>query len=179
MRTNFLISIFFVVCGLTAQTVEKKMFKVNALLPGIAYELAIGEQSTLKADALIGFALTGGSNRSTEFGVFPGLALEFREYVNFERRMDKGKNINGNSGNFFGVLGQYQFGDPLVGELEFNSNSYYNIAAVYGMQRTGAKGFYWSLSFGPAIFVDDFDSVTGVLIDARLGWVINWKKQKK
>ncbi|MFD0796772.1 hypothetical protein ACFQZJ_04820 [Maribacter chungangensis] len=155
-----------------AQSVEKGLLKVNALLPGLSYELGIADKATLNFDAVIGFALNGGSGRSTEFGVYPSVQAEYRNYINFDRRLRKKKNVSGNTGNYVSLLNQFQFGDPLVGDLEFSSDFYYNIAAVYGIQRTRPKGFYWGLAFGPGIFVDEFDTNVGLLVDARLGWVI-------
>ncbi|MGO4918190.1 hypothetical protein [Maribacter spongiicola] len=48
---------------------------------------------------------------------------------------------------------------------------------MYGLQRTYKKGFYFGLAFGPAIFVDEFNTDAGILIDARLGWVIGGRKK--
>ena len=173
--------LFFSIATLSAQStkkVEDGLLKANALLPGISYELGVGDKSTLNLEGIIGFALNGGSGRSTEFGIFPGIQVDYRNYLNFERRLRKNKNISGNSGNYVGLLNQFQFGKPLIGDLEFSSDYYYNLAVVYGIQRTRPKGFYWGVSFGPGIFVDDFGTDTGLLVDVRLGWVIGGRKKK-
>jgi len=168
----FFLAICFLVKAQSDKNVEDGLFKINALLPGVSYEMGVGKNTTLNSEALIGFALNGGSNRDTEFGIFPGMGVEFRYYNNMERRLQKGKVITGNSGNYFGFLNQFQLGTPLIGDLEYSSNYFYNAAAVYGIQRTRPKGFYWSLSFGPGIFVDEYDFGAGLLIDARIGWVL-------
>ena len=174
---NSMLTLFalFLICNLSAQSdknVEKGLFKVNALFLGISYELGAGENTTFNFDLVIGFAINGGSNRDTEFGLYPGLGAEFRNYYNMDRRLEKGKNITGNSGNYIGVLNQFYFGTPVVGDLEYSSDYYYNLAAVYGFQRTYEKGFYFSVAVGPALFVDEFDTDAGILIDAKLGWVL-------
>ncbi|MDO1513742.1 hypothetical protein Q2T41_13850 [Maribacter confluentis] len=170
-----LLSIFYANAQ-TNRLVEEGIFKVNALLPGASYEVGVGNKSTINMEAIIGFALRGATNTETQFGIYPGFAADFRNYINFERRLRKRKNISGNSGNYISFLNQFQFGTPLIGNLEYASDYYYNAALVYGLQRTYKKGFYFSLAFGPGIFINEFDKVTGILVDARLGWVIGGRK---
>ncbi|MDF4202211.1 hypothetical protein PXD56_04565 [Maribacter sp. SA7] len=157
--------------------VEDGLFKINALAPGVSYELGIGAKTTLNAEAFFGFALNGGSDRSTNFGLYPGLEADLRQYINFDRRLRKGKNIANNTGNYIAFLNQLQFGTPIIGNLEYASDYFYNAALVYGIQRTYKKGFYWGLAFGPGIFVDDFYTDAGILIDLRLGWVVGGRKK--
>lgn len=163
--------------GQADRNVEAGLFKVNALFPGVSYELGIAQNATLNFEAIVGFALNGGSNRRTEYGIFPGVQAEYRRYLNMERRLGKDKNISGNSGNYLGLVNQFQHGNPIFGNLEFASDYYYNLALVYGIQRTRPKGFYWGISFGPAIFVNDFGTDPGILVDARLGWVTGRRKK--
>ena len=173
--------LFFSIATLSAQStkqVEDGLLKANALLPGISYEFGVGNTSTINLEGIIGFAIVGGSNRSTEFGIFPGVQAEYRNYLNLDRRISKSKNISGNSGNYVSLLNQFQLGTPLIGNLEYDTDYFYNLAVVYGIQRTSPKGFYWGVSFGPGIFVDDFGTDAGLLVDVRLGWVIGGRKKK-
>ena len=180
MKTSFLVVVVFSsIAYVNAQSnrrVEDGLFKINALLPGISYEFGVDDRTTINLDAVIGFALNGGSNRETSFGLYPGLGAELRNYVNFDRRIRKGKNISGNTGNYISFLNQFQLGKPVIGGLEYNSSYFYNVAAVYGLQRTYSKGFYFNLGFGPAVFFNEFDKTAGILIDARIGWVIGGRK---
>lgn len=161
----------------SGQLVEDGILKVNLLYPGVSYELGVGERTTINAEAIIGFALRGASDVETQFGLYPGFAADFRYYNNFDRRLSKGKNITGNTGNYFSFLNQFQIGTPIIGDLEYASDYYYNAAIVYGLQRTYKKGFYFSFAFGPGVFVNEFNTNAGVLIDARLGWVISGRKK--
>ncbi len=167
----------FTLSSQTNKQVEDGLFKINALAPGVSYELGVGSKTTLNFEGFLGFAMNGGSDRDTNFGLYPGLGAEFRYFNNFERRIRKGKNISENSGNYLGFLNQYQFGQPIIGDLEYASNYFYNLVIVYGIQRTRPKGFYWGISFGPGVFVNEFDTTPGILIDARLGWVIGGRKK--
>ncbi|APQ18060.1 hypothetical protein [Maribacter hydrothermalis] len=177
----FVAAIFMITFYSNAQSgqfVEDGLLKANLLLPGVSYEFGVGKRTTINTEAIIGFALRGASNVETQFGLYPGFAADFRYYNNFNRRISKGKNSTGNTGNYFGFLNQFQFGTPIIGDLEYASDYYYNVALVYGLQRTYKKGFYFSLAFGPGVFVNEFNTDAGVLIDARLGWVIGGRKKQ-
>lgn len=179
MKKVTLLLFLFTFTLLSAQSnrnVEKGLFKINAFLPGVSYELGVGKNSSFNFDAIVGFALNGGSDRDTNFGLYPGIGVEFRYYYNMERRLSKGKHISGNSGNYISALNQWQLGSPLIGDLQYSSDYYYNAAIVYGIQRTYKSGFYFSLAFGPAVFRDDFDVDSGLLIDVKLGWVLRKKR---
>ncbi|SIQ31976.1 hypothetical protein [Maribacter ulvicola] len=76
----FLSVILLSVFNITAQSgklVEDGLFKVNALLPGVSYEVGVGERTAINAEAIIGFALRGTSNVETEFGLYLGFAADF------------------------------------------------------------------------------------------------------
>lgn len=182
MRKIGLLLVLFlsVILGYTqsSRQVEDGLFKVNALLPGISYELGIANKATITFEGFIAFTLEGGTNRSTEFGIYPGLQAEYRYFVNMDRRISKNKNISGNSGNYVGFLNQFQTGNPVIGDLEFNSDYFYNVGVVYGIQRTTPRGLYWGISFGPGVLVDQFGTDLGLIIDGRLGWVIGGRKKK-
>lgn len=173
----YLLVVSLAINAQTIKKVEKGLFKVNVLAPGIAYELGIGSTATINLEAVLGFALHGGSDRDTEFGIYPGIQAEYRNYVNMNRRIGRNKNISGNSANYLSFLNQFQLGSPLVGHLEYSSDYFYNIAAVYGIQRMRPKGFYWSIAFGPALYMDDSSTNPGIFLDGRLGWVLDQKKK--
>lgn len=170
------VSAFFSVYAQSDKNVEKGFFKVNALVPGVSYELGVGKNSSFNFDALL---IPGGGSRYDEdvqFGLFPGLQAEFRYFTNFDRRIAKGKNISGNSGNYVGAVNQFYLGDPILGNYVMGSSFYNVVGLTYGIQRTRPKGFYWNASFGPGIAIDDFDPDPILFVDLKLGWVIG-KKQ--
>ncbi len=152
--------------------VEDQLFKVNALLPGVSYEIGVGSTSTLNFEGIIGFALNGGSDRSAEFGIFPGVQAEYRNYLKLDRRIAKSMNISGNSGNYISLLNQFHIGTLLFGYLEYNSDYFYNLAVMYGIQRTRPKGFYSGVSLAPAFYTTDNDPSVSILSDNKLGWLL-------
>ncbi len=181
--TALLSSAFF--CGRAqyGKNVEKQLFKVNAFLPGISYELAAGNSSTFNFDAELNFGLRGASGVQTQFGFYPGLVAEFRNYNNFNRRVLKGKNIAGNSANYFGLYNRIVCLNPIIGDLDYSSSYVINTGVVYGFQRTYKKGFYWNLSFGPGMAIEKnnfsderLSKVFTIVGNSQLGWIIRKRK---
>ena len=168
----FIISLF----GQTSKNVEDQQLTVNFLLPGVVYEAAIAANSTITAEATMGFAYQESDFFGDGFGIYPIGRLQYRYYYNFERRLEKGKNISGNTGNYIAPMIAAQSGKAIIGNLDLNSDFFVGIAAVYGLQRTAPKGFQFRLEIGPGYFFDEFDSGLAVFGAIKLGWVIRKKR---
>lgn len=167
--------------GVRAQSnrnVEDHQVQFGLPLPAILYEAGIGKNSTLSVEAVAGLWIRGCTGCTTEFGVYPIFRGQYRYYYNMERRLDKGKNISGNTGNYVGGLLLYQDGTSLLGDL--NTLSTIAVGPVYGLQRIYKNGFFYRLETGLAYYEDnsafDNNGVTLVLA-ARLGWVIGGRKK--
>jgi len=153
------------------QIVEKNQWSIDVLLPGVTYEHGLTENTTLNSNLGFGFGLRGGSDRNTEYGIYPTAILQYRYYYNFKRRLDKGKRISRNTGNYIAPLVAYVSGEPLIGDYEINSNGF--VGGVYGLQRTGKKGFQWNFLFGPGI---DFEGELVFTVNFKLGFVLRKKR---
>jgi len=173
--SSLLVSIFFCSHAQSDRNVEKSLFKINALLPGVNYELGVGQRTTLNFE--LGLIPEGGANpiergRGGPIEIFPYLGVDFRYFTNMERRLRKGKNILGNSGNYVAFANRLLVAAPLLGNLEYDNPFPYVGGFLYGIQRTYKKGFYWGVSFGPAFYTGDNDPSVGILNDIKIGWVL-------
>ena len=186
--TALLIGTSFLSNAQVNKNVEKGIFKINALSPGVSYEFGIGMDMTINLDALV--VIGGGSRGPNDFniGFFPGFDAEFRYFNNFERRLSKDKNISGNSGNYWALSTGIQSGQAIIGTYNLGYATSIHLGAVYGLQRTYKKGFYWNLSFGPGVFFtrEEFlfpsssvnvDTTSfGIVGVGKIGWVLGKKK---
>jgi hypothetical protein len=84
-----------------------------------------------------------------------------------ERRVEKDKNI---SGNYVAVLIAYQGGGPILGNLKTTHTI--AVGYVYIIQRTNKGEFFYRLEGGVVFVQDDFDEGVGLVLAARIGWVI-------
>lgn len=178
MKNLLLIAFFsFFSITLIAQSdknVEGSQLQLSLPLPSILYELGVGKNSTTSLEAITGFGLRGCTDCKINFGVYPILRGQYRYYYNMERRLKKGKNINGNSGNYVAALVAYQNGSPIIGNL--NTTTVLGVGPVYGIQRTYKRGFFYRLEGGIAFVQDDFDEGVGLVLAARVGWVIRKRR---
>ncbi len=159
------------------KNVEQGLFKVNALTPGVSYELGAGRNSTFNFEASVIPIARADSGGDFDWVLFPALGAEFRYFTNMNRRVQKGKNISGNSGNYVSFLNQAFITAPIIGSIEYDEPVAYLGAFVYGLQRTYGKGFYFGAAVGPAFFTGDNDPTATLYLDARLGWVIGGRKR--
>ncbi len=160
----------FIVFAQSDKNVEESQLQVGLPLPSILYELGVGKNYTTSLEAITGFALRGCTGCKTNFGVYPILRGQYRYYYNMERRLKKGKNITGNSGNYVAALVAYQNGSPLIGNLYTSTTL--GVGPVYGIQRTYKRGFFYRLEGGVGYFQDDFDQGAGLIWAVRVGWVL-------
>lgn len=170
---------FFCIASTMAQSnknVENHQISINALLPGVVYEAGISQNSTLTAELTFGFQYRESGFFEDGFGLYPIGRFQYRDYYNFERRLRKGKRIEGNTGNYTAPMVLIQSGNALFGNLDLSSRYTIGIGAVYGIQRTATKGFQFRLEAGPGYFFDEFDDGFGLLLSAKLGWVLGKKK---
>lgn len=171
----FFVSAFFTSQAQTDKLVEKGLFRLNILSPGASYELGLGKRSTLNFEAILlplSERVYGGTDN---FEIFPALGAEYRFYTNMGRRMHKGKNIKGNSGNYVSFLNQAIIAAPILGNIKHDTPVSYIGAFNYGIQRT-YKSFYFGVAAGPGLGIIDNDYSAALYLDLRLGWVINKKR---
>lgn len=173
MRSSYFLLFICSMVTLNAQTgknVEASQLQLSLPLPSILYELGIGKNTTTSMEAITGFGLRGCTGCETNFGIYTILRGQLRYYYNMERRLRKKKNIQGNSGNYVAALVAFQNGSSLIGNL--NTTITLAVGPVYGIQRTYKRGFFYRLEGGVAFVQDDFEQGIGLVLAARIGWVI-------
>ena len=171
-----LLCAFFSASAQTTKNVENHQFSINILLPGVVYEAGLTKNSTIASEVTFGFTIQESDFGANGYGIYPIGRLQYRNYYNLERRLAKNKRIQGNSGNYVAPTIALQSGNALVGDLDFNSNFFAAVGAVYGIQRTAPKGFQFRLEAGPAYTFDEFDGGFGLFLAAKIGWTLGKKK---
>ena len=181
MKTKLFLLTLFMASMLAAQTstnVEDHQFKINFLAPAFQYEKGIQKNSTLVFELGTGFIISGGSNRDTDFGVFPFVEGQYRYYYNMKRRQKKGKRIYANTGNYLAPTVRFTSGNSIFGRLNLISEYNLFLGGLYGFQRTSRSGFNFGVEFGAGYFENDFDNGFSGSIDFSIGWVLGMKKKK-
>ncbi len=165
----------FLLNGQVDKNVENHQVQIGLPMPSILYEKGVAKNTTLSIEAIAGLWIGGCTACESDFGVYPILRGQYRYYYNMGRRRGKKKNISGNSGNYIGGLLVHQSGNPIIGNLENASNTVM-VGPVYGLQRTYRRGFFYRLEGGVVYVEDDFTSGLGLILAARIGWVIGKRR---
>ncbi|RKF42525.1 hypothetical protein BCY89_03365 [Sphingobacterium siyangense] len=163
--------------------VEDHQFAYN-ILTNMSYEMGIGNKTTLRFSGPLSGSLLYSKTSITindyhhedsEWGYAfrPAVDMQVRHYYNLNKRLQKGKKIAHNSGNYIaGVLGA-------AGPSILKSDNMYvadftlTLGAMWGIQRTYGERFMMNVGIGPGVsFYDsqsEFTPVGGITVGFRLG----------
>ncbi|HZH70069.1 MAG TPA: hypothetical protein VFD80_06440 [Flavobacteriaceae bacterium] len=145
------LSLCLLISNLHAQkaTVEKSHWGVQVGIHPLAFynETKLLEKITLRTELGFGFGWSGFGN-SAEWAVIPVIGIEPRFYYNLQKRMDRGKRTDGNSGNFVSLHMGYV--------PDFKITSHENVivypAAIilpmWGLKRSVGKHFNFETACG-------------------------------
>ncbi|QIP15124.1 hypothetical protein G8759_22115 [Spirosoma aureum] len=143
--------------------VVKSVWRAAFLAPGFMNEFRLGNRTTLISEARItsyskAKEVETDPNQtkyytSTTFN--PDVSVGARYFYNFDRRLQKGKTIRYNSGNYLSVRARYRL--PAVAKSEseqvpIGDGSGFGVEALWGFQRTYRRNFYLNLALGSRIF---------------------------
>ena len=119
------------------------------------------------------------NNYTDESGLafIPVIILEPRFYYNLNKRLNKGKRIDGNSGNFISLKTIYYPDLFVIGTNEdLNLESDFMIIPTWGIRRNIGKHFNYEAGFGIGYihyreeYYSDNKSDVAVNIHARIGY---------
>jgi len=156
---------------------ENHQFKFDLFSPGISYEIGLFRNQSISTGVGFGFA-------NYEPGYSLGLVMNnrYRYYHNFDRRLEYGKNVSGNSGNYIAAaqsifFSQLRITTNILGPDDFNIGFY---GMVYGVQRTYENGFNFNAELGAGYYRGDgIPSGYGPLFNFTFGWVATKRKTRK
>ena len=157
-------------------SVEDGILSLNLLTPGIEYEHGLTNKTTLNLRGGTGFAYLKSSagNGFEGFGIYPIFNLQYRYYYNFEKRLNKGKVIRNNNGNYIALSGALQAGEPVIGNLKYNTDYFGLVGPVWGLQRYYGSGFKLDLNLGAGYGFNEFEgSYFSPIMGIRLGWLLS------
>lgn len=155
---------------------ERHQFKFDLLSLGLSYELGLFRNQSVSTSL-------GLATATYEEGYAFGLTTNnrYRYYHNFQRRIDKGKNVSGNSGDYIAAaqavfFSQLRISTNIDGPKDFNLGFY---GMVYGIQRTFENGFNFNAEVGAGLYKGDgVPDGYGPLVTFTFGWVATKRKSK-
>lgn len=135
--------LFFVCFQLSAQEKQNKytesVWRLNFFNPGVEYEFPTGENSTFSAGLGVGYGGSypdlSDSGNGWQYLIAPFLDLQEKWFYNFDKRQNKGKTINNNSGNFVSARILVR-GNTIESNFSRTSNFDFAVGPTWGIQRS-------------------------------------------
>ncbi|AZQ43414.1 hypothetical protein [Nonlabens ponticola] len=149
---------------------DETIFRLNVLTPSAEVEHDITENFSLLANVGVGLSITVEEiNNETESDFLFPLILEGsgRYYTNFNRRLEKGRNIQYNSGNFIGLNLTQVIG--VEGDIS-RVDDQTVLSATYGLQRTYQDFLNFTFEAGPSYDLEDSD--VSLYIGVQIGFTL-------
>ena len=130
---------------------SRKLIKLNLIefSPGIEYKFTETFSGYLQA-GFPWFITTGGSSGKTQVGFIATVKSELRYYYNRQKRIEKGKHVEGFFANYFTLQESITLGTI------YNRNFYWGFSSSYtgvhwGFQRRFRKHWFVDLNIGGGI----------------------------
>ena len=130
-------------------SVENSAWGVQVGVHPLAFynETKLMEKITLRSELGFGFGW-GHYGNSTEWAVIPVIALEPRLYYNLQKRMEKGKRTDGNSGNFVSLYLGYVPDFKITSHENVIVYPAITILPMWGLKRSVGKHFNFETACG-------------------------------
>lgn len=145
-------------------SVVKNAWRAAILAPGVIYETRLANRFSLVSEARVTSnwqakdvhdELTNKNTIYSSYSINAIVSVGVRHFYNFDRRLQKGKSIRSNSGNYLSVRTRYAFPAIVREESEqvpIGDGNGFGVDALWGFQRTYRRNFYLNLSVGASIF---------------------------
>lgn len=146
---------------------ERHQLQLNLLLPGLQYEFGLLPNLSVGAD--VGLSL---ATPRAGYSLAPAYRAFSRYYHNLNHRASSGKNVSGNSGNFFAISFHNYFTRwELAGNLDNAGRDLIFLGGLYGIQRSYSGGFSFGLEAGAGYyFRNNISSGIGPAVNFRVSW---------
>ncbi|GAB1454423.1 hypothetical protein MASR2M47_44790 [Draconibacterium sp.] len=143
--------------GQKAANDMEKVFRVNAISPGLEFELPVSAKSTMAANAGIGIQGTylnlDDTNSGVTYYIAPFLDLSYKYLYNRDKRIAKGKSIEFNSGNYWGLRLLTNFKEIESHNVSRRDDINFAFGPTWGIQRAYGK-MHLLFDLGPVYYFD-------------------------
>jgi hypothetical protein len=155
--------------------------KINLLNPGISREMKLGKNQTLHVSAMMNIifqTVISSSFSETNLFIDPAATAGYRYYYNFEKRAERGKRYEKNSGNYVSAFSGLVFTKAPISSDHYEEVSRRALGIIgtcWGLQRNYRGHFSLDLNlgiqyqFGKATF---FHPTTGQLTREGSGLLV-------
>lgn len=104
------------------------------------------------------------------YSIHPYVTVEPRYYYNLQKRLNKGKRIDGNRGSFLALQGAYIFKPVIEYNVQYRNGAFF-VSPYWGLHRIWWNHVLFEFQAGMAFAFNRYgDSDTGIRLGIRLGY---------
>jgi hypothetical protein len=157
------------------KTQSNHFIDVGIIGAGYTYEYAFANHYTVNAGTGITGSVTYTSSgwydgNKWRYSLHPYISVEPRYYYNLQKRVRKGKSIDGNTGLFLAVQCNYIF-KPIAKHNVYDDVSGFAVAPYWGLRRVWWEHLLFEFHAGLAFGWNNYnDSNVGIVLGLRLGY---------
>lgn len=173
--------LFFGFFAYSQESVTEKVWRLNFLNPGIEVELPVTVKSTVSANAGVGYGGSYPNLSETDFQsglvytIAPFLDLQYKRFYNLEKRAEKNKHTNSNSGNFISARFITR-GNSITDNFVRKADMDFAAGPTWGLQRAFGK-IHLLFDLGPQFYFDTKGNsgFWPIMIQLNIGLNLNTK----
>lgn len=148
----FILAGFFSIFGFSQKTPLQKQLGIEATFTGVAVSYELPLSNNILTDISAGVAngtVTGNSSFTYSYFDFfkPFTRVEVKRYYNRDNRVQKGKDINNNRGNFIGIQNKIYYGGVTTETMMINE-------IHWGTQTELAKKLLFTFQIGAGHYMN-------------------------
>ncbi len=185
-RIIFLLGGFILTFNAVCQTGEtppatSDQVRINFINPALELEKAVGQKAVVSTGLGVGYG--GGYPDLTKGGsgfiriISPFLDLQYKRYINLNKRQSRGKSTLNNSANFIS-LRFLSRGASISENVIRTSNFDFAIGPTWGIQRTMSDRFHFLFDVGPVYYFDTKGNgnIFPLILQINIGYNLNFNR---
>lgn len=164
MKQTILTIFLFVAVFAAAQQehTTEKIWRVNIINPSVEVDLPITSKIVQTAALGVGYSgsypeLSAGGGSGFVYVISPFVDTQTKYFYNFNKRIEKGKNVTGNAGNFLSFR-VFARGPSIVDNIFRKGTIDVAFGPTWGIQRAYGK-FHLLFDVGPQIYFDNVGNI--------------------
>ncbi len=152
------ISLSFSIEAQNSDTGLQKVLRLNIISPGVEFEMPITKKSTISVNGGVGISgsylnLSSVNGSGFLYFIAPFLDIEYKKIYNRDKRGSKGKKMEYNSGNYWGIRMLTNFKELYSYNVYRYAKTDFAIGPVWGIQRAYGK-FHLMFDAGMVYYFD-------------------------
>lgn len=172
----------FTVFGQKESNIRQNVLRLNLINPGVEYEQSLSKASKLSINAGYGVSMSYPEltivQTNHAFFLSSFLDIHYKFIYNSDKRKEKGKSVDFNTGDFIGLKFNAR-GNDKRSEMVRTDNIDFSIGPTWGIQRS-FKRIHLLFNAGPVYYLDTqgYAGLYPIMLELNIGYNV-WRNKSR